>query len=142
MPDLLPLADAQIVHAAGSTVQMWHPARTIFVSRVEGVLTEQAANAMLVAGQKVIASDGKLLVFHDWENVKTYDRKAREQMTKTGFQMRRQVEATHFLVRARIVALGIQLANIVLGNMKLHPTRASLESAIREAVASHTARAA
>jgi hypothetical protein len=142
MPDLLPVADAQIIRAAGSTVYIWHPARTIFVSRVDGVLTEQAASAMLVAGQKVIASDGKLLIFHDWENVSTYDRKAREQLTKTGLQMRRQVAGTHFLVKARIVALGIQLANIVLGNLKLHPTRTSLESAIREAAARHSARVA
>ena len=142
MPDLLPVADAQIVRTHDSTVHMWHPAPTVFVSRVEGVLSEQVADAMLVAGQRVIAADGKMLVFNDWENVTSYERKAREQMTRTGLQMRRQVEATHFLIRARILALGIQLANVVMGNLKVHPDRASLETAIRQAVATRTARAA
>jgi hypothetical protein len=142
MPDLLPAANAQIVRTRDSTVHIWHPAPTVFVSRVEGVLSEQVADAMLVAGQRVIAADGKMLVFNDWENATSYARKAREQMTRSGLQLRRQVEATHFLVRARILALGIQLANIVMGNMKVHPTRASLETAIRQAVAARTARAA
>ena len=142
MPDLLPVGGAQIVRTHDGTVHVWHPAPTVFVSRVEGVLSEQAADALLVAGQKVIAADGKMLVFNDWENATSYERKARERMTRAGLQMWRQVEATHFLIRARILALGIQLANIVMGNMKVHPTRASLETAIRQAVATRTARAA
>jgi hypothetical protein len=141
IPDLLPVAEAQIIRSAGGMAQIWYPAPTVFVSRVEGAISEAMATAMLVEGQRIIASDGKLVVFHDWELVKGYEKQARVQFTRVGLQLRRQVEASHFLVRARILAVGIQLANIVLGTNKVHPSRASFESVLRDTVVSRVRRA-
>jgi hypothetical protein len=141
MPDLLPVAEAQVIRGPSGVVHIWYPAPTVFVSRVEGVITEAMASAMLVAGQRIIATDGALVVFNDWAAVTGYDREARVLLTRGGKQLRRQVEANHFLVRARILAVGIQLANIVLGNMNVHATRAAFDRALRDLIASRTRRA-
>jgi hypothetical protein len=133
-PDVLPVPSAEVVRSERGTVYIWHPAPTVFVTRAEGCLTERAARAICVAGRKVIAADGRLVVFQDWEELTDYEREARIVMTKMGLEFRRHVELSHFLVRARIVALGIQLANVVLGNLRVQPSRRALEEVLRSTI--------
>jgi hypothetical protein len=141
MPDLLPVAEAQVIRVPGGTAYIWYPAPTVFVSRVEGHITESMASAMLVAGQRIIASDGSMVVFCDWEAVTGYDREARVTFTRGGRQFGRHVESNHYLVRARILSVAIQLANIVLGNLKPYTRRPEFEATLRSAIESRVRRA-
>jgi hypothetical protein len=130
-PDLLPAASAQTVASPRGTVRIWHPAPTVFVSQVEGSLTEQGARALCVAGRRIIASDERLVVFQDWEAATDYERGARLELTRMALDLRKSVDASYFLLRARILALGVQLANVVLGNLKVLPNRAAMEELLR-----------
>jgi hypothetical protein len=133
-PDLLPVNEAQTVVSGLGTVRLWHPAPTVFVVRVEGNLTEAISRAINAAGRRIVATDRRLAVFQDFELMTGYDRPARQELTRGGMELRKYVDMSHFLVRARIVALGVQIANIVLGNLKVHPTRAAFENLLRSTV--------
>jgi hypothetical protein len=133
-PDLLPVANAETVVSPGGTVRIWHPAPTVFVSQVEGSLTEQGARALCVAGRRIIASDERLIVFQDWEGATNYERGARTELTKMALDLRKSVDASYFLLRARILALGVQLANVVLGNLRVLPTRTAMEQLLRTTI--------
>jgi hypothetical protein len=133
-PDVLPVAQAQTVESERGSVRMWHPARTVFVNQISGIITEAIARAINALGQRIIAEDGRIIVFQDWDEVTGYDRQARVEFTRVASQLRRYTEASHFLVRSRIVTMGIQIVNVVLGNLTVQPNRRAMEEMIRATV--------
>ncbi len=133
-PDILPLTDAQTVSSSRGTVRIWHPAPTVFVNRIEGTLNLQAARAINAASQRVVASDGRLIVFQDWEEMTGYDRDARQELTRVGVEFRKFVDGSYFLLRSRILILAVQVGNILLGNLKVMRTRAEMDQLLRETV--------
>src|SRR4051794_38415995 len=94
-PDVLPVPSAEVVRSPQGTIFIWHPAPTMFVTRAEGCLTGRGARALCVAGRRIIAADGRLIVFHDWEELTSYEPEARVILTKMGFEFRRHVEMSH-----------------------------------------------
>jgi len=137
-PDLLPVASAQTVTSPRGTVRTWHPAPTVFVNRIEGFLTVQGARAINVAARRVIASDGRLIVFQDWEEMTDFEREARIEMTRVGTELRRYVDGSYFLLRSRILKLAVQVGNVILGNLKVLPSRAAMEQLLRATVQERT----
>jgi hypothetical protein len=134
LPDLLPVPSAEGVRTDAGRILIWHPARAVFVTRAEGRVSEAAAHAMYVACRRIVASDGSLVVFNDWEEVTGYDTAARILLTRVGLAFRHSVEVSHFFVRARILTLGIHIANAVLGNLQAHPDRRAFESLLRSTI--------
>lgn len=132
--DLLPEDQADIFRSPACTVHLWRPARGLFASRVVGVMEPDAELALETMMRRVAAEDQRFLAFHDWEKMTDYDTESRVRLTRAVLDIRRSVEAAHLLVSSRIVALGVQAANLVVKILTVHPTRASFDAALREAV--------
>lgn len=71
--------------------------------------------------QTLQASGTRLRVFHDWAKITGYDTEARIHYTNWSQPLIAQVDAVHILFESRLVAMGVSVANLVLGN-KLHAT--------------------
>lgn len=131
--ELLPFEKAETTTTARGTLRMWRPAKRVLVTRVNGYLDDQAAAAIEAMARRVVAEDGRIIGFHDWEEMIDYESQARARLTE---MVRRDIakstDATHFIVRSRLVTLGIQAASVVLPGLRVHPTREGFEAALRE----------
>jgi len=104
------------------------------VTRVEGYLSDSAAAMIESALIRVVKEDGRIEAFHDWERMSDYDSSARSRLTNAALRVRKSTTAVHFVVRSRVVAFGVQVANAVVGNLRVHRDRRSFEAALRAAL--------
>lgn len=75
------------------------------------------AVTLLVAGiDEVIAdTEGQLRSFHDWRGVTSYDSGARVAYTELSKPVMHRVQVVEMLFSSGLMAMGISVANIVLG---------------------------
>jgi len=132
--DLLPEEQAEIFRTPECTVHLWRPARGVFASRVRGMMKPDAALALEMMMRRVAAEDQRFVAFHDWEKMTDYETESRVRLTRAVLDIRRSVEAAHLLVSSRIVALGVQAANLVVKILTVHTTRSTFDAALRDAV--------
>lgn len=115
-------------------LRMSNPAPGIIVTRFTGDLASEFATPMVAAMNRVVASGYRLTVFADFEKAHNYHTSARLQLTQAVIQLRSKTDALHFLVSSKILALGVQTANLVVGNLVLHETRPAFERALTVAL--------
>lgn len=132
--DLLPEDQAESFHSPECTVQLWRPTRGVFASRIRGVMKPDAELALEMMMRRVAAEDQRFVAFHDWEKMTDYDTESRVRLTRAVLDIRKSVEAAHLLVSSRIVALGVQAANLVVKILTVHTTRGTFDTALRDAV--------
>jgi hypothetical protein len=132
--DLLPEDQAEIFHTPDCTVHLWRPARGVFASRVKGIMKPDAELALEMMMRRVAAEDQRFVAFHDWATMTDYETESRVRLTRAVLDIRKSVEEAHLLVSSRIVALGVQAANLVVKILTVHTTRATFDAALRNAV--------
>lgn len=111
------------------TVRVWVLAKNLYVTQGEGHM-QDAHCAFLeeYADERIRRAGGKLYIFHDWMDLTGYDTKTRYRLTTWSASHRAAFEEVHLAVRSRLVAMGVQVANIALGGfMRVHTGHASLE---------------
>ncbi|MDC3956723.1 hypothetical protein [Polyangium jinanense] len=132
--ELLPVDKAETTTTARATMRVWRPARRVLVTRVTGYLDDQCATLIEAVARRVAAEEGRVMGFHDWEEMTDYDARARARLTEMARDMGKGNEGAHFLVRSKLVALGIQAASVVMSGVRVHHTRADFEAALRECI--------
>lgn len=86
------------------------------VVRFEGFATGEVADHILEALQGCVAQGGPLEVFDDWEHAIGYDPIVRTKLTGWMATHGGHVRATHVLVKSKVVAMGLTVANMLLAN--------------------------
>lgn len=124
-----------IYRSATCVVRVWRPAPTVMVTQVEGLLNDGGAHAIEQALWRQVASDGRVLAFHDWEALDDYDLTARALLTSAAARVAKQIEQAHFLVRARPVRFGVQMANFLVKKFTVHGHRERFEEMLEAALA-------
>ncbi|MDC0741295.1 hypothetical protein [Polyangium mundeleinium] len=132
--ELLPVDKAETTTTARATVRLWRPARRVFVTQVTGYLDEQGAKVIEALARRVVAEEGGISGFHDWEEMTDYESPARARLTEMARDLGKTNDVAHFLVRSKLVALGIQAASVVMAGVRVHHTRAGFEAALRECI--------
>jgi hypothetical protein len=78
---------------------------------------------------------GRTILFHDLFELEGYDPMVREELTKWQRRHGLLIEGTHVLLRSRIVAMGIQVASLALGQaMRTYSHARDFERDIRKLV--------
>jgi hypothetical protein len=116
-------------------MDVWRPGTGLFVTRVTGHLGIEGAQEIGSLFRRQVAEEGWHIGFHDWSAMETYDSEARFHLTRVAYDLISYVKGGHFFVRSRVVAFGVQAANIVLRRFTLHPTAASFQRQLLEALA-------
>ncbi len=110
-------------------LRAWTLAPNVFVTQGEGHMTDEHCAFIEAYGDARIAgSAGKQNVFHDWMELSGYDTKTRIRLTRWSVAHRHAFEEVHLAVRSRIIAMGVQVANVAVGGMMhAHTGIATLE---------------
>ncbi|MDC3952901.1 hypothetical protein [Polyangium jinanense] len=116
---------------------MTSPAHGVFFTRVSGHADLDCALHVMRAFDRLAALTlGDIEVFHDWEHVTGYDSIVRQEFVRWAQEHPKQGEA-HILVKSRIVAMGVSVANVALGGrLKAYADRPKFERARTETIAS------
>jgi hypothetical protein len=131
--------DVERFESTTGVVEAIRLARGIVGSTMTGRLDEALTRATLEYTDRMIALDGPLLMFHDWEAMTGYDSISRKLCTEYAVDKFRMMRGAHMLVRSSIVAMGISTANLVTWpvgvELTAHRDRASFEHARQKALA-------
>jgi hypothetical protein len=122
-----------LVSASGS-VEVWRPRTGLFVTRVTGHLSLDGAREIASAFRLQVAEDTSCLGFHDWSQMDNYDADARALLTIAVLERLSCVKGGHFVVRSRVVAFGLQVANVVLRRFTVHPSETSFQHELSKAL--------
>jgi hypothetical protein len=139
-------ADIECSHAtAAGTMAIAMPASTVITSRITGVFEAILIEQFMRSFDQAVADAPpgvRYKVFHDWEEMTDYDMAGRIKLTTWTVKNRAAFETVEFYLTSSVVAFGVQVANVIVGNfMRVHRDRASFESSLREAVGSASTRA-
>ncbi|AKV02241.1 hypothetical protein AKJ09_08904 [Labilithrix luteola] len=121
---------------------MSHPGNAVMLFTYDGYATADFVPFIEGAVDRVLATGMRPDVFIDLDRIEGYDSEYRQAVSKWGARTYRRLGEVRFLVRSRIVAMGIAVSNLTAGG-QLKPTtkRAEFQAALQSAVARQAARA-
>jgi hypothetical protein len=112
---------------ATGALEMWYPAPGVVADRIVGHLDLELARRF-TERLTVKMAGGRIHVFSDWERMEGYDSAVRMELTAWALRRRSGFAGIHALVRSRLVAMGLSVANVALGNfMQAYTDRAVFE---------------
>ena len=116
----------------GTITTTTYGSRLVLV-RITGHLDLEITPHLMRPIDRVMHSGLRVVVFHDWGEVESYESKVRTQLTEWALKNRQQIEAVHVLQRSRMVAMAVSVANLALGGMlNSYMDRARFEKAFIE----------
>ncbi len=123
-------------------LEIWIPRTDVIVIRFAGHGDATFVEPVVSRVQGVIDTGLRPLVFDDWERARSYDPRARLDMTRYAMEARRHVRATHILVRSKLLSMTVSLVNRAIGNsFHVYSERPEFESELGRALASADAAA-
>jgi len=138
--DLPPSTTQHVFSGPRGSLRVVLPGAAVVLHVSEGYLDVGLARHMIAQTQAVLDRVPLVALFHDWELVTGYESAARELLTSYVDTIRPQMAAAHILVRSRLVATGVAIANALLGGtLQATSSRPVFEAALREALARNAA---
>ena len=114
----------------------WFVAPTVLMSRFEGHVDAATAKSVIETLERLTAPLREFHLFNDSEALSSYDPELRVLMTRWVERSRPRLIKNHVLVRSKIVAMGVAVASMLLGDiMRMHSDRRSFESAVGDITA-------
>jgi hypothetical protein len=132
----------------GGAATIWRNAETLFeirtisryvtFERIVGVIDDDLARKIAAAHDELFALGNRPHTFHDWSQVIGYSPYARKYLTAWLDASRGKLRSAHILFSSSLLAMGISVANAVLGHLikaygDSETFRAVMEQAQREA---------
>jgi len=119
---------------ASGSLEMWYPAPNVVGDRIVGHLDLELARRF-TERLTVKMAGGRLHVYSDWERMEGYDSAVRMELTAWAIRRRTGFAAIHALVRSRLVAMGLSVANVALGSfMQAYTDRGVFERTYADAL--------
>lgn len=117
-------------------LRLWSPAPHVLVLRFRGALFEAefAQVAVTVINEFAASTLGKMDIFHDWQDMALYTTEARTELTKLGLRLMLRLSSLNVLFSSNVVEMGVTMANITLGGIRMFTQREEFERALRKAV--------
>lgn len=131
--------ERRIVETSRGRLEAYALAPEIFVTVVTGHMETPHADEFVAYGDsRLVARRGKKLrIFHDWTAMTGYESSCRQQLTTWSAKHLGEMAEVHMALRSKIVAMGVQVANLALGGMiRAHTNLADVEVALAATMAS------
>lgn len=130
--------DVRELRTARGTLVLWTLAPTVYVTRFTGHLESAHVDLLFAYSEPlVLAARQPIDVFHEWTAMTAYDSVARSRITTWALERRRVFGRVHVSVRSQLVAMGVQVANIALGNITAYRGALELETALHATLRAH-----
>lgn len=130
-------ADRRLAETPRGSLLAYTLTPTIYVTIVSGHMETEHADALLAFSEaRVRGRRGqKLRVFHDWVEMTGYESQCRQRLTSWAVANLDAFDEMHIAQRSKLVAMGVQVANLALGGLITPYTdRTAVEIALRRAV--------
>jgi hypothetical protein len=116
-------------------LEIEEPAPGVVLTRFAGHAELAHAEAIVRRFDEALARTPTLRVFDDWEAGEGYESEVRVRLTEFTRTRGARIASTHVLIRSKLFAMGLSVANLALGG-RLHVTasRADFEAALRAAL--------
>lgn len=122
------------------TFTVWTLAPTIYVTRCSGHLEDAHVDLLISYSLPLVkAAPFPIDVFHEWTEMTGYDPSCRRRITTWALENKEHFGRVHVSVQSKLVRMGVQVANLVLGNIVAYDTRPALQVALRGALRAHGA---
>jgi hypothetical protein len=127
-------SDVQSLASNRGSISVWQVAPGVYASCVRGHLDAKMARLIIKVGEPLYAL-GPVAGFHDWLEMTGYESQSRVDLTKWVLSHREQ-SRLFIGVRSKLVAMGVSVANLALGNLiEVHSSARTLESALDRVLA-------
>ncbi len=97
-------------------VSVWVPAPSLLVVRLQGHGEAEFARPIIQAFDGLQMTPAAHLFF-DAEELENYESSLRVELTSRLFPEREKLASSHVLVRSKLVAMGVSVANLALGGI-------------------------
>lgn len=105
------------------------------VATIWGHFTPTLSRAIVVHASEQLTAAPFLTAFHNWTEMTGYETACREQLTRWAMRHRHDSKL-HLLLRSPIVAMGVTVANLALGNvLVVHRSLSSLRGELQSELA-------
>lgn len=105
----------------------------VVFAQVVGHLDVEGAKVFMAFADPLLGRSSPVDMFHDWEDMTSYDSDARTALTKWTVDRRESLGTAVFLVTSKIVAMGVATANVATSpigvTLHSHTERAAFEKA-------------
>lgn len=129
---LTPPPRAQTLVTDDGRIAVWRIAPGLYASKVAGKLSMSMAELIMDVGEREYTG-GIVHGFHDWLEMTSYESRCRVELTRWVMSHREQSRLS-IAVRSKLVAMGVSVANLVLGNLiKIHESAEALEADLARA---------
>jgi hypothetical protein len=117
----------------GGRIHVTNPAKNVILFKITGVLIDGAEDKIVTATDDAIARYGSVHIFHDWEDIGSYKTSTRKKLTAYVASIKPRLLSCHILFSSAVVAMGISMANRILGEpLKAYSDRSRFEAALSE----------
>jgi hypothetical protein len=112
---------------------VWSLGPHIYVTEFSGHLQDAHVDLLIGYSKHLIAGRRLLIdVFHEWTGMTGYDSSCRQRITRWALDNKGAFGEVHVAVTSKLVAMGVQVANLVLGNITAYTSKNALQAALRQ----------
>ncbi len=136
VPAPMRLRDADAISYSSSRCsgKLWVIEPDMIVTRAQGRGEFAMTKVYMERADEVLARAGRLLVFHDWRGVTSWDTEIRDGLRNWALKKPKDAIESHFLVNSKVLAMAIQVAAMFVGReLRAHSSQASFERAVEKA---------
>lgn len=121
---------------------VWQPQQSVVVFQVSGHISQPIAKPVMERVQQLLDAGLHPTVFDDLERAVSYDGVVRLEVTRFAVRTAPRVAATHVLVRSKLIAMTVAVANLALRqHLTVHSARNGFDAALDRALAAARPRA-
>ena len=132
--------DVRELRTARGTLMLWTLAPTVYVTQVSGHLESAHVDLLFAYSEPLVrAAQRPIEVFHEWTAMTGYDAICRSRITTWAVERRSAFGRVHVAVRSKLVAMGVQVANLAIGNIAAYKSVPELQVALRATLSAHGA---
>lgn len=129
---LVPPPAARRVTTERGSLAYWELTSRIYLTEVRGFMTREMSQLIIDQAELLYAGGAVVHGFHNWLAMENYESACRVDLTAWVLRHRAQ-SVLHIGLASRMVAMGVTVANLALGNLiQVHRDMQSLEAALRK----------
>ena len=103
------------------SLKAWSLRADVYVTRLTGYIDNKLVTALLAHGDRLVAKNVRLHVFHDWLNVEHYDVSARVAVTTWTTRNIAQYASANVLAKSKLISMAVTVGNLAWnGTVKLY----------------------
>lgn len=114
---------------------IWQPSDTVVVFELGGHIGRAFVEPIIERVQGLVDAGGRPTVFDNLERAVSYDGDVRLEITRFAARTAADVAATHVLVRSKLIAMTVAVANLALRQaLTVHSSRSGFDEALSRAM--------